>query len=1011
MDVPRESLCPLCLRPKPDEGACPHCHWPGDVLRSSPLALAPGTVLAGRYRTGKVLGQGGFALTYLALDQSLDIRLCLKEYFPANMALRGDDGFVGQKDPERAQAFNEGRTRFLHEARILARFEGHPGIVPVRDVFEERGTVYIVTGYLEGATLKQFLRERGGKIAFDRALALFMPVMDSLRAVHKAQVVHRDVTPENIFLTTEGQVKLLDFGSALALDGADRGFTVVVKPGYAPAEQYEEGGDQGPWTDVYGLAASLYRALTGVLPPTGPERAAGEPLKSPSELGLSLSASQESVLLKALSEAPQDRYRDMESFQKALVEAQSGGARPEKKARHERGGGLFVAAFLLFVALGLGGWWGWNGLSPNRLEERGRALVAAGEAERGLLLLERALARSPEPQRELYLALAEAQIASGEPGRGLASLAEVERLGGLPPRGLLLAGEAHQSLGEKEKALAFFREAARITGHDISLWLRTAQSAVTAGRLDAADEAWKKALSLDPQSPEALEGLATVAERRGKLDEAIAMRRQLVEESPSVEGWRGLASLLERQGNDRDLAEVLQKIVELKPGAADWSALGRVLARQGDFAGAAEAFRSQVGQAPEDGEGWRDLGLALLQVDRAEEAANALYRASALRSGDALLWEGLGRAWKRTGRFREAEGAYRRALEIDGSRQDWWDELGLSLMEQRRFPEALEAFQKSVSGQKGKPVYGLHLAQALFASGRNPEAKELLRGLMAESATFEGTLLLGRILEGEGNLAEALPAYEAARRLDRKAVAPLLAMGRVLVAAKKPDRALPPLQEALRLSPDEKEAHLLAGRACLDLKKPDQALIHLKEYLRLEPNDDEGWRLLGEAYLRQGKSESTGPEKKEPSPAPRQEVANETVAKPAVEPAAKPVEKQAAQPVAQPVAKPMAEPVAEPVAVPVAVPVAEPAAEPVAEPVVEPAAEPTAEPVDEPAAEPVDEPATEPADEPAGEPADEPAVAPGPLPPGLPSQEPPQEQPLPPLAIPGRDRNAPQSPE
>ncbi|MDD3516635.1 MAG: hypothetical protein PHD35_12955, partial [Synergistaceae bacterium] len=144
-DVGKELLCPLCLRPNPDEGECPHCRWPGDVLRWSPHVLPPGTLLAGRYRTGRVLGQGGFALTYLALDQSLEIRLCVKEYFPANLALRSaEDGSVLLKDPDEVEAFNEGKTRFLHEARILARFEGHPGIVPVRDVFEERGTVYIV---------------------------------------------------------------------------------------------------------------------------------------------------------------------------------------------------------------------------------------------------------------------------------------------------------------------------------------------------------------------------------------------------------------------------------------------------------------------------------------------------------------------------------------------------------------------------------------------------------------------------------------------------------------------------------------------------------------------------------------------------------------------------------------------------------------------------------------------------------------------------------------------------
>lgn len=848
-DVGKELLCPLCLRPKPDEGECPHCRWPGDVLRWSPHVLPPGTLLAGRYRTGRVLGQGGFALTYLALDQSLEIRLCVKEYFPANLALRSaEDGSVLLKDPDEVEAFNEGKTRFLHEARILARFEGHPGIVPVRDVFEERGTVYIVTGYLEGVTLKQFLTERGGSIPPERALPIFMPVMDSLRAVHEAGVVHRDVSPENIFLTTEGQVKLLDFGSALTMDGADRGFTVVVKPGYAPAEQYEAQGDQGPWTDVYGLAASLYRALTGQLPPTGPDRVAGQPLKAPSALGVALSPPREAVLLKALSLEPHDRYDDVGAFQKALLEAEDGAER-----RHGGNGGLLAAGLLLFVGLAFGGWWGWNGLSPRRLEERGRSLIVEGEPERALPLLERALIRSAEPGATLYLALAEAQVASGRPQEGLASLARLERLGGLPPEGLLLAAEAHEQLGEEDKALAFFREAARIIGDDVSLWLRAARSAVAAKRFDAADEAWSKALALDPTLSEALDGLAAVAEERGRLDEAIRLRRRLAEEGSSAEAWRSLAVLLERRGDEKALLEVWKKVVHLEPDKSQgWKNLGMILLRQGHPDEAAGAFRRQVDLAGDDGEAWRDLGLALLQAGKAGEAAEALYRASALRSGDKVVWEGLGRAWKALGRLRDAEGAYRRALEIDAEKSDWHYELGLALLGQNRFPEAVEALQRAVEGGGTTPSYRLALARALTGAGRDGEARSLLEEQMKASPSLEGWLLLAHLQERRGAHREAAVAFEAARRLDPKAVKPLLGLGRSHIAAKEPAMALPVLLEALRLSPEEGEAMVNAGRACLALKRYDQALTYLKEYLGLHPEDEEGWRLLGEVYFHLG---------------------------------------------------------------------------------------------------------------------------------------------------------------
>lgn len=915
-----QALCPLCLRPKPSEGECPHCHWPGDVLRWSPQALPPGTILAGRYRTGRMLGQGGFALTYLALDQSLEVRLCVKEYFPANLALRSsEDGTVRLKDPDGLDAFREGKSRFLHEARILARFEGHPGIVPVRDLFEERGTVYIVTGYLEGVTLKQYLRNQGGKIPFERALSIFMPVMDSLRAVHKASVIHRDVSPENIFLTTEGQVKLLDFGSALSLDSADRGFTVVVKPGYAPAEQYEAQGDQGPWTDVYGLAASFYRALTGQLPPTGPDRLAGKELKAPSLWGADLSPAREAVLLKALSVDHRDRYEDIHSFQEALVAAEETEVPLEVPSG---GAGHFVAALLLFMALALGGWWGWNGLSPQRLEDRGLSFLAKGEPQKALPLLERALSRSETPSASLLLALAEAQIGAGQAREGLASLARVETMTGLPPEGLLLAGRAHVQLGESDKALAFLREAARLIGDDLSLWLATAQSAFSAGRLEVADEAWRKALALDPTHPEALLGLAELSERRNRHDEALRFRKDLAEREQTPEAWRALARLLEERGREEERLEAWRRVVSLAPEEPDgWKALGATLMGLKRHDEAIEAFRRQVALAPDDGEGWRDLGLVLLESGKAEEASQALYRASALRSSDSLIWEGLGRAWSALGRLHDAEGAYRRALEIDPSRASWHHALGVALLGQNRHAEAATALGEAVRRDPQSPAYRLALARALAGSGQEEPARKLLRELLASAPSPEAWLLLARLEEARGAFEEAVKAFETATRLNPKATAPLLGLGRCLLALGDPDQALVPLLEALRLAPAEPEAIRQAGRAYLELGRQDQAVSYLKEYLRLMPDDDEGWRLLSEAYLLQNRASTEGEDDAaRPATTSEESVSPEPVAVPEPAPLPEPESAPAAEssPVSEsaPVPQPESAPVAEPAPVP-----------------------------------------------------------------------------------------------
>ena len=318
MNVPDIARCPNCFgatRATP----CPHCGWqPGQD--NPPPALALGQMLDGRYRIGRVLGHGGFGITYLAWDDNLHLRLAIKEYFPRDSAGRGPDGIsLAVYSGPAGEQFAYGLDRFLEEARALAHFDQHPGIVTVKNFFRAHGTGYCVMDYVEGITLRQYLEQQpGGRIGVADALKLLMPVMDALRAVHKEGLLHRDLAPDNIYLTEDGRIKLLDFGAArYAASEHSKSLSIILKPGYAPEEQYRSKGKQGPWTDVYGLAATFYRAITGTVPPEALDRTEEDELLPPSKQGIAIPPHQEAVLLKALAIKAPLRYQSISEFQQA----------------------------------------------------------------------------------------------------------------------------------------------------------------------------------------------------------------------------------------------------------------------------------------------------------------------------------------------------------------------------------------------------------------------------------------------------------------------------------------------------------------------------------------------------------------------------------------------------------------------------------------------------------------------------------------------------------------------
>lgn len=329
------NLCLGCMTDRAETSPCPRCGYAHDSPAASPLHLPPGTSLQeGHYIVGKVLGHGGFGITYLGYDTHLQRKLAVKEYFPSGVAMRAGQGlqviaFTGPSEKD----YEYGLERYLEEARLVARFNNHPHILAVLNFFRENGTAYIVMEYLEGRTLDQYLEQMGGRLSFDEAVPLLTPIMQALEEVHEAGILHRDVSPDNIHIGASRQVKLLDFGAArVALGERSRNLSVILKEGYAPPEQYRSKGNQGPWTDVYALAATLYRTVTGFLPPPALDRMTEDELKPLSHLGVPVSPQLDAVMGKALSFNAQDRYQTVREFREAISQPNAGPGRTAQAA-------------------------------------------------------------------------------------------------------------------------------------------------------------------------------------------------------------------------------------------------------------------------------------------------------------------------------------------------------------------------------------------------------------------------------------------------------------------------------------------------------------------------------------------------------------------------------------------------------------------------------------------------------------------------------------------------------
>jgi len=316
-----DELCMGCMSKRGSAATCPHCGYVEGTPTASLLHLPPRTVLHGQYLIGRVLGHGGFGITYIGWDQLLQRKLAVKEYFPAGIAMRtSGTSEVSHYSGTQQKDYDYGLERYLEEARLLARFSSHPNILSVLNFFKENGTAYIVTEFLEGHTLQKQLELAGERIGFEETMQIMLPVLRALEDVHAAGILHRDISPDNIHIGTNRQIKLLDFGAArIALGERSRNLSVILKEGYAPPEQYHSRGNQGPWTDVYATAATIYRAITGRHVPPALDRMAEDDLRPPISIGVAMSLREEEALLRALSFNAIDRYQSVREFHDALT--------------------------------------------------------------------------------------------------------------------------------------------------------------------------------------------------------------------------------------------------------------------------------------------------------------------------------------------------------------------------------------------------------------------------------------------------------------------------------------------------------------------------------------------------------------------------------------------------------------------------------------------------------------------------------------------------------------------
>lgn len=320
--------CPYCMAPVAEGESCSVCGLTAGIYVPSPHHLPPGTVLTDRYLVGRVLGEGGFGITYIGRDLRLELKVAIKEYYPMDRATRnaGASLEVTSLIGPSAASFERGKQKFLSEAQVMAKMDKQQVIVSVRDFFEANNTAYIVMEYIEGITLRELVEQRGGKIPPEELFSMIEPLFLALSIMHENGLIHRDISPDNLMLEN-GKIRLLDFGCAREASRGTETMTIALKHGYAPIEQYQQKG-QGPWTDIYALCATIYYCLTGKVPPQALDRITEDELLLPGKLGVDITDEQEKALLKGMRLQPNRRFASARELWAALYTRKAGEETP-----------------------------------------------------------------------------------------------------------------------------------------------------------------------------------------------------------------------------------------------------------------------------------------------------------------------------------------------------------------------------------------------------------------------------------------------------------------------------------------------------------------------------------------------------------------------------------------------------------------------------------------------------------------------------------------------------------
>ncbi len=346
-----------------EEEICPHCKAKRNMPPKELFFLYPGVILRKRYLVGSAISWGGFGILYRAWDRKLKAVVAIKEFFPSGLVNRVPGHkelilYTGQRKEEYQRLF----SRFLEEARNTAKFNNSEYIVHVFDFFEENETAYMVMEYLDGISFKEELEQAPeGRVSWQRGLEVIFPVLEALRAIHNEGIIHRDISPDNIFICKDGRIKVLDFGAArFSEDSTEKDWLKIVKMGFAPLEQYRAGEPQGPWTDLYAVGATLYKAVTGKTPEESTDREEVDSLKSPKELLPELPVYLDRAIMKVMAMIPEYRFQKVEELRRVLEQGDNKlpqDLESEIKARR-RNFRISIGAVVLLLAVGLlsGAW-------------------------------------------------------------------------------------------------------------------------------------------------------------------------------------------------------------------------------------------------------------------------------------------------------------------------------------------------------------------------------------------------------------------------------------------------------------------------------------------------------------------------------------------------------------------------------------------------------------------------------------------------------------------------------